>query len=100
MQQADLLGGEPDAPARGGVRHHLQAGRGLLWERVQGAAQGVGAGAGHKAGTCGHRPAGDHQGDLHHAAVRQPLRGQVLWELLQEHRPLGKCLIQFVINCD
>lgn len=43
-----------------------------------------------QAGACGHRPAGDYQGDIHHATVRQPLRGQVLRQLLQEHRPMGE----------
>lgn len=66
----------------------MQTRRRVLWQRVQGAAQGVGAGAGHQTGARRHGPAGDHQGDLHHAAVRQPLRRQVLRLLLQEHRPL------------
>lgn len=57
---------------------------------VPGAAQGERPGAGHQAGPRGHGPAGDHQGDLHHAAVRQPLRRQVLRQLLQEHRPMGE----------
>lgn len=48
------------------------------------------AGARDQAGPGRHGPAGDHQGDLHHAAVRQPLRGQVLRQLLQEHRPMGE----------
>lgn len=84
----EALGGELDPAAGGGLRHHMQAGRGVLWQRLQGPAQGVGPGAGHQAGARRHGPAGDHQGDLHHAAVRQPLRRQVLRLLLQEHRSL------------
>lgn len=57
---------------------------------VPGVTQGERAGAGHQAGAGGHGPAGDHQGDQHHAAVRQPLRRQVLRQLLQEHRPVGE----------
>lgn len=55
-----------------------------------GPAQGERSGAGHQAGAGGHRPAGDHQGDIHHAAVRQSLRGQILWQLLQKYRFMGR----------
>ena len=41
-------------------------------------------------GSRGHRPPGNHQRDLHYAAVRLALRGQVLRFLLQEHGPLDR----------
>jgi hypothetical protein len=59
---------------------------------ISGVTQRKRAGARDQAGSCGHGPAGDHQGDIHHAAMRQPLRRQVLWQLLQEHRPMGKII--------
>ena len=46
------------------------------------------------AGSGGHGPAGDHQGDLHHAAVRLLLHRQILWVLLQEHRLVGESVLQ------
>ena len=70
---------------------HVRCGQ-VVWQCVQVAAQGDGAGAGHQAGSCGHWPPGDHQGDLHHAAVRQQVHCQILWQLLQKHRPMGKWL--------
>lgn len=35
----------------------------------QSASQGIGPGPGHQTGSGGHRSAGDHQGNLHYAAV-------------------------------
>lgn len=63
----------------------MQTGRRVVRQRVQSPAQGVRAGAGYQAGASRHGPAGDHQGDLHHATVRQPLCCEVLWVILQEH---------------
>ena len=40
-------------------------------------------------GTSWHRSAGDYQGNLHYAAMRQPFYCQILWKLLQEHGSLG-----------
>lgn len=61
------------------------------WQRyILGTTQGERPGARDQAGAGGHRPAGDHQGDLHHAAVRQSLRGQILRQLFQEYRSVGK----------
>lgn len=62
----------------------------ILWQRVQGFVQRAGPDAGHQAGARRHRPSGNHQGDIHHATVRQSVHRQVLWQLLQEHRSMGK----------
>ena len=62
-----------DQAAGRGVRHHQQARGRKLWVRVQGPSQGEPVGARHQAGAGGHRPPGHHQGDLHHATVRQSL---------------------------
>ena len=39
-------------------------------------------------GAGGHRSAGHNQRDQYHATMRLPLRGQILWLLLQKHRSL------------
>lgn len=52
---------------------------------LSGVTQRKRAGARDQAGACRHGPSGDYQRDLHYAAVRQPLRRQVLWQLLQEY---------------
>lgn len=47
----------------------MQTRRGILRQRLQGAAQGIRASARHQAGSGRHRSAGDNQGNFHHATV-------------------------------